>query len=1036
MKYKKLIILAIFLVSLLAVSVVSAANNNTSDIVSVDENINNSIGVDEAKLDEISSFETSDENNEISYFIENENISSLDDNEDILSSSPPYNAYSVSVSDVSINYGDSGSIKMSINPVSGYDYYYDFYLRVYDSSNNLKIDTNIYGSYYVYSKTYNLDANSLNPGVYTIKIINYQDNHVMDTAKLTIKSGYSVSVSDVSINYGDSGSIKMSITPASRYGDYRYNYYLKVYDSDGVQKISQRYYSYSSSYSETYSLDANSLKPGVYTIKIINYQDSNVMDTAKLTIKPSQYSVSVSDVSINYGDRGSIRMSITPASGYGDYKYNYYLKVYDSDGVEKISQRYCSYSSSYSETYSLDANSLKPGIYTIKILDYNDYQVKDTANLTVISVPSSAYSVSLSDVWVNYGSSGSIKMYISPASGKLYKYDFYLKVYGSDGVEKISQRYYSTGSSYSKTYNLPANSLVPGLYTIKILNYGDNHVMDAATLTVESTLPYYAYSVNVKDVAIKYGSFGTVNMSINPASSNYGYKYDFYLKVYDSDGVEKISQRYYSTGSSSSKSYNLKSNSLDVGVYTIKIFNDYDNQLMDTAKLTVYKRIIQYATRSGNCTSNTQYKVRVSENGKAVSGEKVVFTCDGKKYTVVTDDQGYATLDVHLASGIYEITSYCGGVTFKSTLGVNSDFVENDYKNMYVKSMTGRYNGKNKINYGWDGNFEGYFKIYKANKLLYKTKLNTNGYVHDYMVYDKHNYYYEGSAIKAVGTYKAVITNVNGKQLAKATIKILKAPTHAKSDSLMTGMGGRDTFSAYIFDESNSNKGIGGTAKFKMFGKTYKVKVKNGVATVKRIKLPLKAKTYNCKVIFSGDKNYKGSSAKFKIKLSNQDVVILNKNRSMKIGKYTIKLTSSQYNSLIKAFNKDKTKVLKIKTDCKYYVEEPYTKTVNTYKTTTCCKTLYAGDYMPTMQRMKSAGWRKVSEYTYTKQNPRNIQGVGLSAYTFAVTKWVKTYYTTAYKTNSYPVYAKIIFEKGDCLPGIELRAHDTFLDYRYIAIK
>ena len=156
----------------------------------------------------------------------------------------------------------------------------------------------------------------------------------------------------------------------------------------------------------------------------------------------------------------------------------------------------------------------------------------------------------------------------------------------------------------------------------------------------------------------------------------------------------------------------------------------------------------------------------------------------------------------------------------------------------------------------------------------------------------------------------------------------------------------------------------------------------------------------------------------------------------MKIGKYTIKLTSSQYNSLVKAFNKDKTKVLKIKTNCKYNVKKSYIKTVNRYKTTTCCKTLYAGDYMPTMNRMWSAGWSKVSEYTYTQKNPRNRQGVGLSAYTFAVTKWVKTSYKTAYKTYSYPVYAKIIFEKGDCFPGIELSSHNSFLNYKYIAIQ
>jgi hypothetical protein len=71
------------------------------------------------------------------------------------------------------------------------------------------------------------------------------------------------------------------------------------------------------------------------------------------------------------------------------------------------------------------------GTYTIKIVNTADSKVLKTANLKVISVPYNAYSVSVSDVFINSGSSGSISMSISPASGYYYKYDFYLKVYDS-----------------------------------------------------------------------------------------------------------------------------------------------------------------------------------------------------------------------------------------------------------------------------------------------------------------------------------------------------------------------------------------------------------------------------------------------------------------------------------------------------------------------------------------------------------------------------------------------------------------------------
>ena len=133
------------------------------------------------------------------------------------------------------------------------------------------------------------------------------------------------------------------------------------------------------------------------------------------------------------------------------------------------------------------------------------------------------------------------------------------------------------------------------------------------------------------------------------------------------------------------------------------------------------------------------------------------------------------------------------------------------------------------------------------------------------------------------------------------------------------------------------------------------------------VKMPLKAKTYKGILKFSGDKNYKGCSATFNLKLVKTDMVLLKKNKSIKIGKYTVKLSSKQYKSLVKSFNKGKYKSIKIVTNYKYKVKVPYTKTVKHYKTTKAVKTLYAGSYLPMINRMEDNGWTLVSEYTYTK---------------------------------------------------------------------
>ena len=168
------------------------------------------------------------------------------------------------------------------------------------------------------------------------------------------------------------------------------------------------------------------------------------------------------------------------------------MKVYDSNNNEKISQVYSGTSAAYSKTYTVSANQLSVGSYTIKIINTYDSKVMSTATLTVKSGSSSSttypaygdYSVSVSSSSMNYGSSGSISMSITPASGSTYKYYYTMKVYDSNNNLCAGTRYYSTSSDHSKTYAISSNSFAPGTYTIKIVNWGDNKVMDTAKLTV------------------------------------------------------------------------------------------------------------------------------------------------------------------------------------------------------------------------------------------------------------------------------------------------------------------------------------------------------------------------------------------------------------------------------------------------------------------------------------------------------------------------------------------------------------------------
>ena len=605
---KKIVILTIFFVSLLSISVVSATENTTSDIVSVNDATEvNNLYDDVADDNELINSEIINDQGILGN-TESQDEISLDNNTDILSvKSPSSSDYEVSISAPTTYYESStGTVTVNIvSPctISGY-YAYHFRLNVFNSNGGTGYSKEYYGTSSSPVK-YTFDPKQYGLGTHKITVQNYAEPTIMATSTLTIKNGYpsssdySVNVHDNAINYGSSGFISMSITPATK-TDYKYYYYLKVYNSNNQEVISQLYSGVNSMTSVSYTITANKLSSGNYTIKIINYKDNNVMDTAKLTIKTqeesstspsySDYSVKVSDISMSYGSSSSISMSITPATK-TTYKYNYYLKVYDSNNNEKISELYSGTAAPYSRTYTIAANELSAGNYTIKIINVKDSKVMSTAALKVNNVVSkypsySDYSVKISDTNITYGYSGTISMNITPSSMSSYQYCYYLYIYDSNNNEKLSELYYDTSASYSKTYTIAANKLSVGTYTIKIINFQDSEEMASAKLIVSNNPTSSIYSVKVSDTNMYLESTEYIYMTINPASKA-KYKYNYYLKIYDSNNNEKISKEYSSTNGDTYKSYYIGSNLLSVGTYTVKIINYADNNVMSTSKLTV-----------------------------------------------------------------------------------------------------------------------------------------------------------------------------------------------------------------------------------------------------------------------------------------------------------------------------------------------------------------------------------------------------------------------------------------------------------------
>ena len=639
---KKFMILTIFIVSLLAITAVSAADNDTADVIcmkmedniiinveeaddgvcSVEENVTNDIiNVEEVVTDEIVNGSDLEKNNVNKGDVTNNqgilgndesqcNILS-DDKMDVeiltvKSTYPSSSDYSVSVSNTIIG-DDGGYISISISPAEGFTYYSCYYLKIYDSHDKEVISKLNYANYYHLGLEYWVDSGQLSVGTYTIKLVNYIDSKVMDTAKLTVKptypssSDYSVSVSDVSINYGVGGSIFMRISPADGSTLYHYCYYLKVYDSNSNEKISQLFRGSSSYNSETYSVGPSELSAGTYTIKLVDYIDGKVMDTAKLTVKntypsSSDYSVNVSDISVN--DSGSIPMTISSASGYS-YKYCYYLKVYDSNGGEKISQFYSGTSSVAYKSCSISSYKLSPGTYNIKIINYKDNHVMDTA---ILRVKLNTY-VSAKDIQTTYGSSKNLIVTLKDDNGILI---------GKTVSVKLNGVMYSgiTNSSGQISIKVPSN-LTPATYTALITFEGDNYYT-ASSGQVKVVVSKVTPKITIKSVSGYQGKSVRLTAIVK---NDLGFRIKYCMVAFKING----------------KTYNVKTNSKGLAIFKIKIPKSEINKVSIktkngvVTKITYFKKIYNCTvTVSGNNYKSIPTKFKIISTNKKIDRFKII----------------------------------------------------------------------------------------------------------------------------------------------------------------------------------------------------------------------------------------------------------------------------------------------------------------------------------------------------------------------------------------------------------------------------
>ena len=128
-------------------------------------------------------------------------------------------------------------------------------------------------------------------------------------------------------------------------------------------------------------------------------------------------------------------------------------------------------------------------------------------------------------------------------------------------------------------------------------------------------------------------------------------------------------------------------------------------------------------------------------------------------------------------------------------------------------------------------------------------------------------------------------------------VKISKAPVKITAKNFYSNTKQYTTLKAIVKDK-NGDSVDEGTVRFKINGKSYDVKVKNGVA-VKKIKLT-KAKTYTYQATYLTNSHYKSSEAS---RAKAYVYGCLKKDRTFHIRGYKITINMNKYNKLIDAKN-------------------------------------------------------------------------------------------------------------------------------------
>ena len=235
--------------------------------------------------------------------------------DETLSASPDYDDYSVWVYDTTFTYGFSNKLVINVDAqLKDYNTYaYDFYVRILDSSGNQLFNVNEYNSTDLYGTiTYTFNGTAFAPGTYTVKLVNYDDGVLMDSATLQVNNAVgSLSAGNYAALYNSGKTFNVRLTES---GTNRAipNALVKLVFKKGSKTYTRTAYTDSSGYVK---INPN-IPVGTYSVQIsagTGVSASSITRTA--TVKKTGIKLKISKIKTYQGIKFNLKATVKSSSG-------------------------------------------------------------------------------------------------------------------------------------------------------------------------------------------------------------------------------------------------------------------------------------------------------------------------------------------------------------------------------------------------------------------------------------------------------------------------------------------------------------------------------------------------------------------------------------------------------------------------------------------------------------------------------------------------------------------------------------------------